>query len=98
MPADHLSDLLYTFIDGEFFDPADSSVGGVIFIYKIVRVAAAGNLVQMSNSDNLVVYRHILHHFSHLFGNLAGNTGVDLVENNGRQLSLVGEYILNNHH
>ncbi|MNL68774.1 hypothetical protein D3C87_1935510 [compost metagenome] len=63
-----------------------------------MRVAAAGDLVQMGNGDNLVVYSHILHHFPHLFGNLARNAGVDLVENNGWELPLVGEYIFNNHH
>ena len=74
-------------IGRELVHAADGAKYCFLFLHLVVRGAEGGDLRQVGNADDLTaVGTHLLHHLGHLFGHLAADTRVDLVEDDGGQL------------
>ena len=54
------------------------------FINLILLVCVGGNLRQVGNGNYLHILSHFAHNRAHFIGNLAGSSGVYLIENDGR--------------
>ena len=63
-------------------------------------VTAKGcNLGQVGDGDNLTfLVSHLLHHLSHLLGNLSTNSRINLVEDDGRQFHSSADKCLQREH
>ena len=67
----------------------------MVFVYKEVNLSFGCHLRKVGNANDLVIFSNFLHHSYHLQGHLTRNTGINLIENKGRQSHFIGHQVFN---
>ena len=76
----------------EFADVRAGALFVLRFVDAILMLAAGGNLWEVRDAYDLAVRRHLLHHLRHALGLRTRHTGVNLVEDDGRQTLVARQY------
>ena len=84
LSSEHLGDFLYALLWTKLLELGGGAACDVGFVYLDMHIAFAGYLRKVRDCKYLSALAHLLHDLSHFVGNLAGDSCVYLVKDNGR--------------